>query len=110
MDDDVNDVHNWKDFYIEIIQQLADIDINLIINYAEFNSNNRDINYTIFVKPNADMINSYNDNKNYFEISLGIFANVSISNWAKFQSLKNLFDIYQIPYSNLEIYLQESKN
>ena len=43
MDDDINDVHNWKDFYIEIIQRLADIDINPIINYAEFNSNNRDI-------------------------------------------------------------------
>lgn len=50
MDNNVHNVNTWKDFYIELVQQLADIDINPLRNYAEVKSNNNGINYRLFVE------------------------------------------------------------
>ncbi|MBU3852196.1 MAG: DUF262 domain-containing HNH endonuclease family protein [Candidatus Paralactobacillus gallistercoris] len=102
MDNNVHNVNTWKDFYIELVQQLADIDINPLRNYAEVKSNNNGINYRLFVEKN-----DVSNDDDYFEVSSGIFVHTAISNWDKFQSLKHLLDDYQISYDNLNIYLRE---
>ena len=105
INDEVHSVNKWKNFYIDIVQQIADLNITLLTNFVISESNKKD-NYRYFILDSK--INKENL-PDYFEISTGLFLKTNISNWNKFQVIKHLFDIYQIPYDNLEIYLRENR-
>lgn len=100
--DDMVNVKTWIEMYLQIIQNLLDVDSTLIKNYAEFPRDNKEhieYCYSLF----TTNPNQFNES---FKLSNNLYTTTRLDNWCKFRSLEVLFDSYDIPYENLRIYLR----
>lgn len=102
-DGDIINVKNWIDMYLQIIQNLLDIDPAPIKNFAEFPRDKKkhpEYCYSLFTTD----LNQCNEP---FKLSNNLYTTMGLDNWCKFRSLEVLFDSYDIPYDKLKIYLRD---
>ncbi|MBC9826190.1 MULTISPECIES: DUF262 domain-containing protein [Carnobacterium] len=98
--DEYQPISSWKDFYVNIIKQLADINLNPLMDLSKIESQSG-LEGMFSDSPNA--VNS--------EILPGLYVFSSLSNWRKMNYIKQLLELYQIEYDTLMIdaVLYESK-
>lgn len=102
-DADIINVKTWIDMYLQIIQNLLDVDPTPIKNYAEFPRDKKehpDYCYSLFTTDSNKFTES-------FKLSSNLYTTMGLDNWCKFRSLEVLFDSYDIPYDKLKIYLRD---
>ena len=102
-DADMINVKTWIDMYLQIIQNLLDVDPTPIKNYAEFPRDKKehpDYCYSLFTTDSNKFTES-------FKLSSNLYTTMGLDNWCKFRSLEVLFDSYDIPHDKLKIYLRD---
>ena len=83
---------SWKDFFVSVIKQLAEINLNPMIELTKLTLQN-----------GLEAIFSSEPNSVNTEITEGIYVYTSLSNWRKMNYIKQLLDLYQIEYDSLLI-------
>lgn len=101
MSDEYQPISTWKDFYVNIVKQLTDINLNPLMDLAKIES-----------QSGLEGIFSDSPNAENSEILPGLYVYSSLSNWRKMNYIKQLLDLYQIDYDTLMIdaILYDSKN
>lgn len=101
MSDEYQPISTWKDFYVNIVKQLTDINLNPLMDLAKIES-----------QSGLEGIFSDSPNAENSEILPGLYVYSSLSNWRKMSYIKQLLDLYQIDYDTLMIdaILYDSKN
>ncbi|AZP03198.1 DUF262 domain-containing protein [Jeotgalibaca ciconiae] len=94
LNDEYHPVETWKDFFIDVIKHLAEINSNPLIEMTRLNSS---------IKSGVEGIFSSTSNANYKEVVPGIYVYFSMSNWRKMSYIKQLLDIYDLAYDELSI-------
>lgn len=92
LSDEYQPVNSWKEFYVNMIKQLADIDLNPLMELARIEGQ-LGLEGLFSDTPNA--VNS--------EIYPGLYVFASLSNWRKMNYIKQLLDLYKIEYNSLMI-------
>lgn len=90
--DEYQVVTSWKDLFISVIKQLAEINLNPMIELSKLDSQNG-LEGIFSSEPNA--VNS--------EVTEGLYVYTSLSNWRKMNYIKQLLDLYEIEYDSLSI-------
>ena len=100
INDEYQTIGSWKDFYVNVIKQMADISLNPMIDLSKI-ENTSGLEGIFSDAPNATN----------FEIKPGLYVYTALSNWSKMNYLRQLMDIYQISYDALTVdaVLYESK-
>lgn len=98
--DEYQSIRSWKDFYVNVIKQLAGINLNPLMDLAKIES-----------QTGLEGVFSDSPNEENSEILPELYAYSSLSNWRKMNYIKQLLDLYYIEYDSLMIdaVLYESK-
>ncbi|MGL9730585.1 DUF262 domain-containing protein [Enterococcus sp. DIV0756] len=90
--DEYQAVTSWKDFFVAVIKQLGEINLNPMIELSKLDIQNG-LEGIFSSEPNA--VNS--------EVTEGLYVYTSLSNWRKMNYIKLLLDLYKIEYDSLSI-------
>lgn len=92
VDEDYQEVTTWREMFIQVIKRLARVNPNKIMELASSRLNS---GYTT-------LFTDYEDTRRT-EIIPGIYLKTSISNFDKMNCLRQLFDLFDIDYSELQL-------
>lgn len=85
----------WKNMYLHVVKRLFEIDSTIIVEL-------KDSSDTFGI--GAQFSGSEKiGNKKFTLVAPGIYVNADTDNWNKMQAIKNLFDLYRIPYDELSL-------
>lgn len=93
LDDEYKEVSSWKEFWLDIVKELADITPRPLQEKAVINQN----------KGLERFFSEEKTTNDYQKILPSLFVNTSLSNWTKFNNIKHLFKLYHIEYESLMI-------
>ncbi|MDK6293884.1 DUF262 domain-containing protein [Aerococcus urinae] len=98
-DQEYRPVKNWKSLLIEVLQELAYLDYDIIYQVAE--------------EQRSRGWQTRLSTSHYGNLSLvtkDIYIDTGISNWNKMNIIRHLFDMYGIDYSELQVDVRPPKN
>ncbi|MCH5461953.1 DUF262 domain-containing protein [Lactobacillus sp. LC28-10] len=98
LDDDYVAERRWKNFYLQIVRKLYDINSTILIDLVNQSGT-------------AGLAAQFSDidGDNYDQVAPGIYLNTHVGNWDKMQEIKNLFDKYEIHYDELLLQAKQIK-
>ncbi|EOH95252.1 hypothetical protein UAU_01214 [Enterococcus pallens ATCC BAA-351] len=90
--DEYQAIATWKEFFINVIRQIADINLNPLIELSKIES------------PNglAGIFSNKLNTKNS-EVVEGIYVHTSLSNWSKMNYIRQLLDLYKVKCDSLMV-------
>ncbi|MGM0214193.1 DUF262 domain-containing protein [Enterococcus sp. AZ109] len=92
INDEYQVVATWKEFFINIVKQLAENNLNPMIELSQIDSQN-----------GLEGIFSKESGTDHSEITEGLYVYSSLSNWSKMNYIRQLLDLYKIEYDSLLI-------
>lgn len=94
LSDEYQPIDTWKNFFLTVIKQLAEVKPSPLLEITLLNSQK---------KSGLEGIFSDTPSMNYTEILPGLYVYSSISNWRKMSYIKHLMDMYKLEYDELSV-------